>query len=217
MIDNQELTEKELLPCRKCGKLDYDFWDGKGTQAYLSCNECGQEEGIQVTDLYDNVNEWPKFCQRTISYPLPAINKANSALIIEWNKRAESKQLTTTQQALDSALATIKELEVSEDKLIGERDLAEDALGDIAHIFDREFSNLYDFNDVINNVHNLSVDVTKAQAVQQALDSAVEALKHIAGYKECIEDWQNITGVEAVFLFELAKEALASISGKEAE
>ena len=93
----------KLLPCRKCGKLDYDFWDGKGTQAYLTCNECGQEEGVQVTDLYDSVNEWPRFCQRTVSYPAYAVEKANQALIKEWNTRTD-----TSKDKLIAALTDIR-------------------------------------------------------------------------------------------------------------
>lgn len=96
-----------LLPCRKCGNLDYDFWDGKGTQAYLNCKSCGQEEGIQVTDLYDSVNDWPRFNQRTISYPAYAVEKANQALIDEWNARAISKKeakLTAIVKELREAL-----------------------------------------------------------------------------------------------------------------
>jgi uncharacterized Zn finger protein len=39
------MTDK-LLPCRKCGELDYEMWDGKGTQADLNCESCGQGENV---------------------------------------------------------------------------------------------------------------------------------------------------------------------------
>ena len=76
----------ELKPCRKCGGTDVDWWDGRGTQASLYCNGCGQEEGVQVVDLFDQ-DERPDFDDKALSYPPHAVKRANEHLAQEWNTR----------------------------------------------------------------------------------------------------------------------------------
>lgn len=76
----------ELKPCRKCGVLDFELWDGRGTQAYLICNECGQEEGVQVVDLFDQ-DERPAWDDKLLCYPPHAVKRANEHLVEEWNTR----------------------------------------------------------------------------------------------------------------------------------
>lgn len=82
---------KKLLPCRKCGESDYDMWDGKGTQASLYCNGCGQSEEIQVSDLFEYEERYGgnfDFNMETLSYPPHAVERCKLALIKEWNTRA---------------------------------------------------------------------------------------------------------------------------------
>lgn len=89
MTDNSAETARELLdgmlPCRKCGSVDADF-DAHGTQASLYCNECGQEEGVQIVDLFEQ-DERPTFDEKTLWYPPHAIERAKQHLIAEWNTR----------------------------------------------------------------------------------------------------------------------------------
>lgn len=47
------LTERngnDLLPCQ-CRSTGFTFWDGKGTQAELCCDGCGNSIEVQVCDL----------------------------------------------------------------------------------------------------------------------------------------------------------------------
>ena len=85
---------KELLPCRKCGASDFDLWNGLGTQAEMYCNQCGEDESIQVSDLFEYEERYSgnfDFNMETLSYPQHAIDRANAALIEEWNTRAALK------------------------------------------------------------------------------------------------------------------------------
>lgn len=88
------MSQNELKPCRKCGELDYEFWDGYGTQAYLLCINCGSSEDIQVSDLYTIEERVAGVCDFE---PAPSymnkkevIEKVNAELIKEWNTRASS-------------------------------------------------------------------------------------------------------------------------------
>lgn len=79
-----------LLPCRKCGSTDVDMWHGQGTQADLVCNECGQSEDVQVSDLLEYEERYApgnEFSMKTLSYPLHVVEKTKQHLIEEWNKR----------------------------------------------------------------------------------------------------------------------------------
>ena len=78
-----------LLPCRKCGSTDVTWWQGCGTQADLTCNECGQYEGLQVCDLFapgDDRRHYPLEPPH-YRYSQDIINLANDRLVEEWNIR----------------------------------------------------------------------------------------------------------------------------------
>jgi len=82
----------ELLPCRKCGQSDFDWWEGQGTQAWLYCKSCNQGEDIQVVDVLEYEERYSEdgahdFIEETLSYPQIVIDKVNIELIKEWNKR----------------------------------------------------------------------------------------------------------------------------------
>jgi hypothetical protein len=66
------------------------MWDGMGTQADLSCDKCGQEEGIQVSDLFDYDDpRRHSFDMAKLSYPADVVILAKIELINEWNKRTQ--------------------------------------------------------------------------------------------------------------------------------
>lgn len=90
MTDTTQLIDG-LLSCRKCGSTDIEMWHGQGTQADLCCNECGQSEDVQVSDLLEYEERYApgnEFNMETLSYPPSIVDKAKRYLIEEWNKRA---------------------------------------------------------------------------------------------------------------------------------
>lgn len=100
--------QNSLLPCRKCGESDYDMWGGRGTQAEMSCNSCGQSESIQVSDLFEYEERFGgnfDFDMNTLRYPEHAVDRAKKALIEEWNTRAPDNT-AQLREALDSSLQT---------------------------------------------------------------------------------------------------------------
>jgi hypothetical protein len=62
------------------------MWDGVGTQADLYCNGCGQSEGLQVVDLFEQEDR-PDLDDKTWRYPPDVVEIAKATLIEEWNKR----------------------------------------------------------------------------------------------------------------------------------
>lgn len=89
-----ENASVELLPCRKCGSTNISLWDGLGTQAEMSCEECGEEEGIQVTDILSYEERFApgnEFSMEKLSYPQSIVEKAKKELVKEWNTRAPAK------------------------------------------------------------------------------------------------------------------------------
>lgn len=85
-----EIKQPIILPCRKCGSMDIDFWHGLGTQAEMSCNDCGSDESIQVTDVLDyDVRYAPgnEFSMEKTCYPPAIVDIAKAELIKEWNIR----------------------------------------------------------------------------------------------------------------------------------
>jgi len=90
MTTPETKASERLLPCRKCGSTDIGMWDGRGTQAEMSCNDCGESDGLQVSDLLDyDVRYAPgnEFSMETLSYPPNIVELARDALIKEWNTR----------------------------------------------------------------------------------------------------------------------------------
>ncbi len=92
------MSQNELKPCRKCGELDYEFLEGKGTQADLVCNNCGMEETVQVCDVFDygDPRRHAPFIDKEYNNSKEIIDAVNEFLIREWNTRAiipEAKEL----------------------------------------------------------------------------------------------------------------------------
>jgi len=89
MIVNPELTSKELLCCPFCGgKAIKTIMDSSYAVFLVECIRCGA---------------------RTMGTPINAdLQLAKQYEIAAWNTRVPSEQLTTTQQALDSAVEALK-------------------------------------------------------------------------------------------------------------
>jgi hypothetical protein len=82
----------ELKPCRKCGGTDVSWWDGRGTQAHLYCNDCGQEEGVQVIDLFEGEAKDRPLLDAAFCYPADLVTKAKAHLVAEWNTRTPTNE-----------------------------------------------------------------------------------------------------------------------------
>lgn len=82
------LTES-ILPCRKCGSIDYNFWDGRGTQADLVCKKCGNEESMQVYDRFEYGDErkHSPLDPVTLMNRTDIIEAINVTLVKRWNER----------------------------------------------------------------------------------------------------------------------------------
>ena len=95
----EPMIDTELKPCRKCGSSDLAMWDGRGTQAELSCNECGQSEGVQVCDLF--LTGVAAELDAQFRYPIRFINLAKDELIAQWNIRTPDPLLAEAMEALE--------------------------------------------------------------------------------------------------------------------
>ena len=97
--------ENGLLPCTVCGAATYTSWHGKGTQAGLWCNECGQTIEIQVSDLFEDGKTFP-FDMKTMRYPDEAIERAKTKLIELWNNERprESALIALVQEAAEQCI-----------------------------------------------------------------------------------------------------------------
>ena len=89
-MTNNTPSDCGIKPCRKCGKKDVDMWDGRGTQAHLDCNNCGQGESVQVCDLFDYGDErrHADWIDDNYTNREDIIQVAKTYLIKEWNIRA---------------------------------------------------------------------------------------------------------------------------------
>jgi hypothetical protein len=92
-IINIEDFEEKILPCRKCGSIEYtyDDYNGVSSEATLHCNICNNHESVQICDVlqynerYTGNANWQ--CDKTSIYGKKALKKVKNYLIEEWNKR----------------------------------------------------------------------------------------------------------------------------------
>ena len=101
------MTE-ELKPCRRCGASDFDWWNGMGTWAHITCGQCGEEEGVQCCDLL-TYEERPdvNFDMITLTYPQWLVDRVNTELVKAWNTRAISPREQELEAALREAVALV--------------------------------------------------------------------------------------------------------------
>lgn len=100
MTDEEQKLD-EILPCRKCGELDYEMWDGTGLWiAGLYCNNCDSQEEIELSGSIRSYEGVCVFDRKTQSHPKQAIARYKSALIKEWNRRAPSPKEAELQEKI---------------------------------------------------------------------------------------------------------------------
>lgn len=103
----------EIETCRKCGELDYEMWDGNGTWAELYCNNCGNSENLQATDLLssEEFNSGKYNLDDDARYPDDLVERAQQELIKEWNIRASTEREKELVEALELIITQVDLLE----------------------------------------------------------------------------------------------------------
>ena len=96
-------TER-LKACPFCASTDIKLWEGLGTQADITCQDCGCERGVQVIDLLEPNEERPEFNMRTHRYPDWLIARADQDLTEQWNTRAHDSRCGELLEAAKLAL-----------------------------------------------------------------------------------------------------------------
>lgn len=90
--------ENGMMPC-VCGSTEYSLWDGKGTQAEASCENCGNAVSVQVVDLFDPADNID-LDMNTLRYPPAAIEKTRVELTRLWNEfQRQSDLIALVQEA----------------------------------------------------------------------------------------------------------------------
>lgn len=88
------MTEPTLKPCPFHVEKYYPSFRGEGTQASLSCDECGTFWEQQICDLMtmeERRSEEGKFDMKTYLYAEKFVERARLELVEQWNTRAPSK------------------------------------------------------------------------------------------------------------------------------
>ncbi len=148
---------------------------------------------------------------------------------LEWNI-ARIKNLTDENNELKEVIESKRKLTKEIDIVINGDNAAEqaslcDLIGQIKHLKDycpdmNAFYNGYaqaqaDGVQIPLSDEDLQIGIemqlNKIKALTEREEKLVEALKHIANYKDSIELWKDVTVVDATFVFELAKITLKDL------